>query len=279
MSLDPTDLTQRGMTTDRTYQPISLGRRLREMDFGRFRLAEAQYEPGRVLAAHAHRFPAFTVVLDGAYELEIDGCEFECTPRGVYFELGDSLHRNRVGDRGMRSLIIEVRAEGEIPLPRGHCMSRDPEALALSREIVQEYNARDDAAALALEGSILELMASLRRRSVREAGKARPRWLRAVLDRLHDDPGRRPSLDDLSGATGVHPVHLARIFRRHEGCSIGEYVRRLRLERAARMIAETDAGLAHVALRTGFYDQAHLTRAFKKRFDVTPGAYRRRARE
>jgi AraC family transcriptional regulator len=73
----------------------------------------------------------------------------------------------------------------------------------------------------------------------------------------------------------VHPVHLAREFRRAFGCTPAEYVRHRRVELAALLARTTSRPLAEIAAACGFVDQSHLTRAFARRFATSPAAYRR----
>lgn len=73
---------------------------------------------------------------------------------------------------------------------------------------------------------------------------------------------------------GVHRVHLARTFRRHFGTTVGAYRRRLSLERAEREIAEGCMELGRIALRSGFYDQSHFNRHFRRATGMTPGRFR-----
>jgi len=83
----------------------------------------------------------------------------------------------------------------------------------------------------------------------------------------------------VAGAVGVHPVHLARAFRLHYGAPVGAYQRGLRLSWAAGMLADGDDEIAQIALRAGFFDQSHFTRAFKRQFGFTPAAYRQAAKQ
>ena len=62
------------------------------------------------------------------------------------------------------------------------------------------------------------------------------------------------------------------------GESPGDYVRRIRIERAARLLRSTSIPLAQVAQAAGFVDQSHMTRVFARQFGFTPGAWRRAAR-
>jgi AraC family transcriptional regulator len=75
--------------------------------------------------------------------------------------------------------------------------------------------------------------------------------------------------------TDVHPAHLVRVFRKKFGCTIGEYVRRLRVEFACRQIRATDAPLSEIAAHAGFFDQSHLNKIFKNLFKLTPYEYRK----
>jgi AraC family transcriptional regulator len=82
-------------------------------------------------------------------------------------------------------------------------------------------------------------------------------------------------LADLAREVAVHPAHLARAFRQQFGTSVGGYVRRLRLDRAAAELERSDKALAAIALAAGFADQSHFTRSFRRHTGFTPGAYRR----
>jgi AraC family transcriptional regulator len=73
-------------------------------------------------------------------------------------------------------------------------------------------------------------------------------------------------------------VTLARTFRRTFGCTVGEYLRRLRIERAAEQLVSGDLPLAEIALAAGFADQSHFSNVFRRRTGVSPSAFRREAR-
>ena len=103
-----------------------------------------------------------------------------------------------------------------------------------------------------------------------------PPWLEPVASSIHERVSEPVRVVDLAMQAGVHPVHLARTFRRHYGCTIGEYSRRLRIERARHALADGDRSICAIALSNGFSDQAHFTRRFKELIGVPPGEYRRR---
>ena len=82
------------------------------------------------------------------------------------------------------------------------------------------------------------------------------------------------SVGELARAVGVHPGHLSRTFRERLGRTAGHYLEQLRVERACRLLV-TEAPLVDVAMRSGFADQSHFTRTFRRSVGVSPGRYRR----
>src|SRR5262249_6478538 len=98
--------------------------------------------------------------------------------------------------------------------------------------------------------------------------------VRELLDARFADSDLRMS--ELAREADVHPVHMARAFRQRYGLSPTEYVRRLRLEWAARAVSDGKEPLAAHAAAAGFVDQRHMHRGFRRAFLVTPGQLRRR---
>ncbi|HEX2013451.1 MAG TPA: AraC family transcriptional regulator, partial [Roseateles sp.] len=100
-----------------------------------------------------------------------------------------------------------------------------------------------------------------------------PAWLRRCMERLLDEGADGPlRLGELAAEAGVHPVSLARAFRRQYGLSPGQLQRRAQLNRAAALLRR---GLspAAAALDCGFADQSHFTRAFRAEYRCTPAAW------
>jgi AraC family transcriptional regulator len=73
-------------------------------------------------------------------------------------------------------------------------------------------------------------------------------------------------------------VTLARGFRKAYGCSVGAYLRWLRIVHAARRLAESDEPLAEIALEAGFADQSHFSNVFRRETGLSPSVFRREAR-
>ncbi|MFQ4137402.1 AraC family transcriptional regulator [Nodosilinea sp. PGN35] len=94
--------------------------------------------------------------------------------------------------------------------------------------------------------------------------------VQAYIETHYADP---VSIDTLAQLVGLSPYYLIRSFRRQVGVPPHSYQRHWQLVQAKRSL-HTDQPIADLAIAHGFYDQSHLTRAFKNAFGVTPGQYR-----
>jgi AraC family transcriptional regulator len=105
------------------------------------------------------------------------------------------------------------------------------------------------------------------------AGKPPP-WLRATRDFLHANACTYLTRIEIAREAGRHEIYLAREFRRFFGCSVGTYMRRLRIERAEQLLSQPQPSISEIALCCGFASHSHLCREFKARFGVSPSEYR-----
>ena len=102
-----------------------------------------------------------------------------------------------------------------------------------------------------------------------------PRWVSAAQEMIVASAFARVSVSEVAQRVGVHPYHLGQVFKASYGCTISEYVQRMRVTRALALLEGSTESLSAVAFACGFADQSHLTRVFKRMTGVTPGAYRR----
>ncbi len=93
---------------------------------------------------------------------------------------------------------------------------------------------------------------------------------RALLERDLENP---PSLEMLAAAVGCGAFHLSRAFSQHVGQTIPQYLRRVRLERAARLLREGRGNVSEVALAVGYQSLSHFSKAFWEQFGCCPGLY------
>ena len=129
-------------------------------------------------------------------------------------------------------------------------------------------------APLAIEGVLLEILAQSARAFSATHGMHAPIWLRRVREALEDSYLLAPSLAELAAIGGVHPVHLSREFRKHYQMTIGELIRKRRIDRACELLSKSNMSLSEVALTCGFSDQSHFCAMFKSHTGLTPAKFR-----
>lgn len=95
-----------------------------------------------------------------------------------------------------------------------------------------------------------------------------------VLDHIHLNYADALRLDDLSEIAALSPSGLQRLFARHMGTTLSDYLKRLRIGEASALLAATRRPIAHLANDVGFESLANFNRQFKAVHGVTPRAYR-----
>lgn len=241
---------------------------------GGVQVSATPYAGGATLPLHEHDDAYLCLVAAGAYRQQSSEGELDCLPDLLLAHPQGHRHANRFGPEGARCISIflaDHAGEGVSRLLSEHRQLRLPNAAQLRGRIERELRATDDAAALALQSAVLELVATACRA---KCGERRPAWLQRVLDRLHDDPLSTPALQELAALAGVHPSHLARSFQQARGVSIGEYQRRLRVDLARQALGDRRRSIAEVALGLGFSDQSHFARVFRRATGQTPREFR-----
>lgn len=100
------------------------------------------------------------------------------------------------------------------------------------------------------------------------------RQVQGVTDFILAHLSQDISLEALAQQIGFSPYHFARLFRQTTGESPHQFILRQRVEKARHLLKTTDMPLAHIAMESGFANQSHFTRIFKRHFDLTPRAFR-----
>jgi AraC family transcriptional regulator len=126
---------------------------------------------------------------------------------------------------------------------------------------------------LGLAEAVALLCAELRRSGARGVFEPHQR-LDRCLEYLRAAPTAKTSLADVARIAGVHPIHLAKLFRKRFGYSMGEFLRRQRIRWACEQLARETGTISAIALRAGFADHAHFTRTFRRVTGCAPRWYR-----
>ncbi|HEY6139252.1 MAG TPA: AraC family transcriptional regulator [Thermoanaerobaculia bacterium] len=256
------------------------GTLLRRVDLPASMLTATAYAPRLHLPPHAHTSAFLVFVRDGGF-VEHCGRRSERYGRlACMFRPALDEHANDFDDRGAILTAFDVSAAW---VDRLRETGFSGERFSVQSAFVQQFGDRLDAE-LAAPDSMSEMVVEALATEIivfgaRWKDRARKSPCAERARRLIERDFASPvSLAGIAFAVGVHPVHLARQFRASEGCTVGEYIRQVRVAFARQQLSASQRPIADIALAAGFSDQSQLTKSFKRVTGQTPAAYRARRR-
>jgi AraC family transcriptional regulator len=275
------------------YSNASIGERALKLSPGRFLgvpvktrfvggfvFTEYHYSGGVVLRRHCHELAYFSLVLRGSYEEHCFRNQVRhCNSANILYHPPGEAHCDAFGKRGGSIFSIEVQPTWtstlrEYELQAEHALALPHSQVSwLVSRAYHAFTGSDQRSALLLEAAAIELLYQLPWKHAARAESGTPPWLNNVVEILHAEFGRPFSLIAIAQRVGAHPVHLARTFRRRHCMTVGQYVRKLRVDYAMNALAGEDS-LSDIAAYAGFSDQSHLGRVFRATTGMTPRQFR-----
>lgn len=251
-----------------------LGDVFRAGDFGVRRI---DYPPGLRQPHHTHEHGSITILLAGEIRESTETGEETGTAMSVVVKASGVRHADEVGPRGARTVQVAFDprhltslGDSGSDLDQWQWIHGGPQAAPLL-DIARAVLA-GPLPPPGLEDLALEAAAAITAPAAR--CPAPPGWLARVKAALSESAPTSPSVAELAGLAGVHPVSVSRAFRREYGMTITEYRRRQRWRRAADMITGTGHSLSRIAYAAGYADHAHMCREFRHRSRFSPSELR-----
>lgn len=249
-----------------------------------FSLIEAWFPAGLHVPNHGHEKACFGSVLRGACTEVYRGRTREYQSLSLEFLPPHHTHSVTYGTESTLTFGVHISAEVLNELIDGSLFQKTslyfesggPLSWLVAR-LYEEFKQEDSLAPLAIEGLVLEMLVMALRKKADNISHAKPPfWLEQAREILHAHFLDNLSVHTIAQMVGIHSVHLCREFRRHYSSTVGSYVRKLRIEYACQEILKTDKSLAEIALASGFSDQSHFARIFKRHAGTTPAVFRTR---
>lgn len=250
----------------------------------------SRYAPGLKIPAHTDGVLRISVVIAGAVSERCGRREEFARAGSLVIKPADARHQNQFGPLGAQMLSIALPESAEralLPEGAGHWrwLHTAPLARLATRLWLRasQLNLRNSCSADAganqheLFDPLMDLLAAAQSDAscAVRSKKARPSWLTRLQNELDACFVNPPSVAMLAAQAGVHPVYLARQFRRYFRCTISEYIHARRMVMIVQHMARPSANLAAIAQDAGYADQSHFNRVWRRELGLTPRACRR----
>ena len=241
-------------------------------------LSESVYKKSVALPEHSHELAFFTLILQGHYSEHYGGKNLVYSPMTVLWRQADISHKDKIESDSSRFFFVEIKQAYldrllEYEKVPEHLFEQSGSLVWLTSRLRGEVRNGQSCSPLVAEGIMLEMLGNLARKNV-TVEKRPPKWLFRIVEKLNEEFTENLSTEEIALEADVHPVHLASVFRRFYHETIGEYVQKLRVAHASRLLLDKEISLAEIAYSAGFSDQSHFTRIFKRYVGTTPGAFR-----
>ena len=246
--------------------------RARVLDGDR-RVAEVYYPAGMRQDRHRHNTASFSFVLSGSYQERVGRQDHSRRASMLIYHPAGETHAVAF-ETDVRILSVEFYAPASSSL-ESSSDHRSELVGWLGSRLEREISRSDSASSMAIDGIIDEMLVEGCRGKILGGARRSASWLTKATEFLHDNFNATLSLQEVAEVAGVHSAHLSRVFRQTMGCTVGEYVRRLRFEFASHQLLSTERSLCEVAHEAGFADQSHFHRLFRTKMGVTPYTYRK----
>jgi AraC family transcriptional regulator len=239
-------------------------------------ICQTEYKDKVFEGWHSHENHHISFILEGGNREERRHREIQANPGSLVFYSAGELHRNLNTLHPSRNLNLEI----EESFYRSYNLSDlvvNEQSLNIAEvkftllKIYKECLSNDSHSTSSIHASLLSL---LQHRNT-EIDETSPRWVKAIREILNDRWNEAPTLSELSKVLQVHPVTVSKHFPKYFNCTFGEYMRKLKVEKAIEQIKSSGRPLTEVAYACGFFDQSHFIRAFKTLTSLSPKEYRK----
>ncbi|MDB5278239.1 MAG: AraC family transcriptional regulator [Ferruginibacter sp.] len=149
---------------------------------------------------------------------------------------------------------------------------KNPDYKFLMMKVYKELLNNDSVTGISIQQTLLQLTA--RQGSPGQSGRT-PQWVPVVEEYLRTSLDDNLSLTELALIANLHPVTISKQFSKYFNCTIGEYKRKLKIEKSIALIKSSRQTLSQIAQECGFFDQSHFIRTFKKVTGFLPLEYRK----
>ncbi len=242
-------------------------------------LTDTEYTHDRV-DWHYHENAYFTFILQGNV---VEGNKkevYNCSTGSLLFHNWQEAHYNIKPEGYTRGFHIELKKiwfdnlDFNINKLQGSIKISDIDIKLFLYKIFIETKIEDETTTLSIQSLILQTLSEMFRNTHLKFDK-NPVWVNKIKEIISYEFSDKLTLGYLSKELDIHPVHLSRDFSKYFNCNLGDYLRKLKIEKSYALLSNKQFNLTEIAFECGFADQSHFIRSFKSLSGLSPKAFRK----
>nr|WP_314491301.1 helix-turn-helix transcriptional regulator [uncultured Chryseobacterium sp.] len=240
-------------------------------------VVETEYQKKVYEGWHSHHNAHITLFLKGGTTEKRKNYSENVGPGSLLFYHSDELHLNHNTLFPSRNINIEIQENllKELDVSEeiiGKSIQNTVSAKFLILKIFKETLTADS-----FSGDTITMLFSQlsdNHQHVEQFNKG-PLWIKSLNELLNDCWNENPNLQDLAKILQLNPITISKHFPRYFGCTFGEYMRRLKINRSLTLIQSNKHTLTEIGLECGFADQSHFIRTFKSQTGFLPKRFQK----
>jgi len=234
-------------------------------------VTETEYSKKVSEGWHYHVNSHISYILQGGNREQRKNHEAQALPGNLMIYPSGLLHRNLNTVYPSKNLNLEVDDNFLLDNDLKFSISSAVSVKFFVLKVYKECLINDKDSEASIRTLVLNAFESVHEKNERVS----PRWAALISQVVHDRWNENVSLTELSQELNLHPVTISKSFSKHFHCTLGEYSRKIKIDKAVSLMNRSKRSLTEIALECGFFDQSHFIRAFKDATGFTPTEYRR----
>ena len=248
-----------------------LGNNRRSFSLGGIAISETEYTKKVSEGWHYHVNNHISYILQGGNREQRKNHEAQVLPGNLLIYPAGLLHRNLNTAHPSKNINLEVDDKFLHQHDLKFSMSPSVCLKFLLLKVYKECLINDKDSENSIKALLLNAFDLLQGKKKRIS----PKWAVLIAQVLHDRWNENVSLAELADELKLHPVTISRSFPKHFHCTLGEYSRKIKIDKAVSLIKHSKRPLTEIGLDCGFFDQSHFIKTFKDITGFTPKEYRR----
>ncbi|KRD11228.1 hypothetical protein ASE21_05845 [Flavobacterium sp. Root901] len=240
-------------------------------------VVETEYQNKVYEGWHSHNNAHITLFLKGGTTEKRKNFSETVGPGSLLFYHSDELHLNQNTLFPSRNINVEVEENLLKDLQMSEAvLEKSIQNSALTKFIILKIF-KETLTADAFSADTITMLFSQMANAQNhlERFEKSPFWVKSLQELLNDCWNENPNLQDLAKVLQLNPITISKHFPKYFGCTLGEYMRRIKINRSLSLIQSKESNLTEIALECGFSDQSHFIRTFKNQTGFLPKQFQK----